>query len=451
MLVGKDIAVQNFNSLTGNFRTSALQKQSNVSGDFSKTMSDVQENQSKVSDRQVKGKSVADISKGMKKLTASEKPSVDSEDRLQLKDTEIESVDSENAVVLMSGQMLTPQLLEQGLGELEEKIAELVTDIMGVTEEELMDMLEESGMQLLDLLNPENLKEFVLNVNGCEDATQLLTNETAATQLSELLQGLNELELDEDFGITKEEITEILEKHLEGTEKPVMKEEDEALVEDKATEETDVKIVVEKETDTKSTGDFSKEQSFSEEGQESPKDSPVDVFVQNLAATQTEGAAKPSTEQVQVMKEIVNQIVEQIKIAIKPGATSMELQLNPESLGRVDLTVASKNGVLTASFTAENQIAKEAIESQIQVLKDNLNNQGLKVEAIEVTVSEFGFKQNTESGADAQGQSQGQSKKTTARRINLERFDEEAEDVSEEEVLAARVLRDNGGTVDYTA
>ena len=450
-MVGKDIAVQSFNSLTGNFRTSALQKQSNVSGDFSKTMSDVQENQSKASDRQIKGKSVADISKGMKKLTDSEKPSVDSEDRLQLKDTEIESVDSENAVVLMSGQVLTPQLLEQGLGELEEQIAELVTDIMGVTEEELMDLLEESGMQLVDLLNPEKLKEFVLNANGCEDAIELLTNETAATQLSELLQGLNELELDEDLGITKEEITEILEKQMDVSEKPVMQKEDDALVEEKATEETDVKIVVEKETDTKSTSDFSQEQSFSEEGQESPKDSPVDVFVQNLAATQTEGAAKPSTEQVQVMKEIVNQVIEQIKIAIKPESTSMELQLNPESLGRVDLTVASKNGVLTASITAENQIAKEAIESQIQVLKDNLNNQGLKVEAIEVTVSEFGFKQNTESGADAQGQSQGQPKKTTARRINLERFNEEAEDVSEEEALAARVLRDNGGTVDYTA
>lgn len=449
-MVGKDMVVQNFGSLVGSFKNSAVQKQSNVSGDFNKTMSDVQENQSKASDRQVKGKSVVDVSKGMKKLTDSEKPVVDKEDCLQLKDTENESVESENAVVLMSGQVLTPQLLEQGLGELEEKIAELVTDIMGVTEEELMDMLEESGMQLVDLLNPENLKEFVLNANGCEDATQLLTNETAATQLSQLLEGLKELELDEDLGITKEELTEILEKHLDDSEKPVTKEEDKALVEDEATESANIKIVVEKETNTKSANDFSKEEGFSKEGQDAPKDNPVDTFVQNLAATQTEGTSQPSVEQVQVMREIVNQVIEQIKIAIKPESTSMELQLNPESLGRVDLTVASKNGVLTASFTAENQIAKEAIESQIQVLKDNLNNQGLKVEAIEVNVSQFGFRQNTESGADAQGQ-QGQQKKTGTRRINLERFTEEAADVSEEEALAARVLRDNGGTVDYTA
>ena len=90
------------------------------------------------------------------------------------------------------------------------------------------------------------------------------------------------------------------------------------------------------------------------------------------------------------------------------------------------------------------------IESQIQVLKDNLNNQGVKVEAIEVNVSQFGFRQNTESGSDAQSQSK-QQKKSGVRRINLDNFSEEAENVSDEEALAAKVLRDNGGTVDYTA
>lgn len=317
------------------------------------------------------------------------------------------------ASVLASGQILTPQILEQSLGDLEEKMTELVTEIMDVTEKELMDLLEESEMQLLDLLNPDNLKQFVLDANGCEDAVSLITNEEVATQYEQLLDTFEELKMEPEFS-------------------------------DLALDNT-TKIVVEKGMDSKDMSD-----SEFNRNQESAGSNPVELFVQNLAAKSADGVNQTATEKVQVMREIVDQIVEKIKVAIKPGTTSMELQLNPESLGRVDLTVVSKNGVLTASFTAENQIAKEAIESQIQVFKDNLNNQGVRVEAIEVNVSQFGFRQNTESGADAQGQ-QGQQKKTGTRRINLERFTEEAADVSEEEALAARVLRDNGGTVDYTA
>lgn len=409
-MVGKDMVVQNFGSLTSSFKVSALQRQSgNASGDFGKTMSEVQDNQSKSSDRQVKRKSSMDISKRMKKLTASDKPSVDSKESLKQKDTKADALDCENAV---------------------EKITELVTEIMDVTEKELMDLLEKSGIQLLDLLNPDNLKQFVLDANGCEDAISLITNEGVAEQFNQLLGALKDVELETLKNISDEVKEEQFD--MEQTEADVSGHE--------------TKIVVEKDTSSKDMAN-----SEFDRNQESAADNnPVDLFIQNLTAKSADNVNQASAEQVQVMREIVNQIVEKIKVTIKPESTSMELQLNPESLGRVDLTVASKNGVLTASFTAENQIAKEAIESQMQVLKDNLNNQGVKVEAIEVTVAEFGFRQNTESGADAQGQSK-QQKKTGTRRINLDSFNEESVDISEEEALAARVLRDNGGTVDYTA
>lgn len=473
-MVGKDIVTSSLNSLTSSFKNVGVQKQSNVSGDFSKTMSDVQENQAKSSADTVKAKTETDVSKGMKKSTDSEKPQLDDGERLEVnpevkeamkaaeveENVKTESVESENAVVLASGQILTSELLQQGLGELEDKISEIVTEVMDITEKELMDLLEESGMQLLDLLNPDNLKQFVLDANGCEDAISLITNEDAASQFNRLLEALKNLELEPELGITKEEIASLLEEQADAPEEVLAKgngkEEVDVESSEEAVTDNTVKIVVEKDTDSQSTsnsskdGELQKDSSFEMNNESVQDTNPVDIFVQNLATKVTDGVQQASAEQIQVMREIVDQIVEQIKIAIRPESTSMELQLNPESLGRVDLTVASKNGVLTASFTAENQIAKEAIESQIQVLKDNLNNQGVKVEAIEVNVSQFGFRQNTESGADAQGQSK-QQKKAGIRRINLESFNEEAEGTSEEEALAARVLRDNGGTVDYTA
>ncbi len=466
----RNIIAQNFGSLTKSFGSTQA-KRMNTSDDFSKTMSDVQENQTKSSDLAVKDKpKLKDNSNEMKKLSNKEKPKLDDGERLEVKPEVKEAMEAESSngelegveiaeeeisVILASGVVLTPQLLQQGMEQLEEKITELVTEVMDITEKELVELLEQSGMELMDLLNPDNLKQFVLDANGCEDAISMITNEGVANQYRDLLEGIKDLDLDENLGITKEEVVNLLETVGNPQEKEVIntnvEEEDTVEVKDINKADTEVKIVVEKETKFKSMNDTSSKDN-KDFGQEAGHDAkPMDVFVQNLASAKgTEGIQEVVTEQVQAMREIVNQVVEQIKISIKPQATSMEMQLNPEHLGKVELTVVSKNGLLTASFTAENQIAKEALESQMQVLKDNLNNQGVKVEAIEVNVSQFGFKQNTESGADAQGQSR-QQKKSGSRRINLNYFDEETVDISEEEVLAKKVLKDNGGTVDYTA
>ncbi|MEG1992901.1 MAG: flagellar hook-length control protein FliK, partial [Acetivibrio sp.] len=152
---------------------------------------------------------------------------------------------------------------------------------------------------------------------------------------------------------------------------------------------------------------------------------------------------------VKVMRNIVEQVVEQIKVSIKPDTTSMEIQLNPENLGKINLSVASKDGHLTATITTQNEIAKEALESQMHILKENLNNQGLKIEAVEVNVSNFAFNSNRDN--NPMSKEQGKSKNQNRRKIDLENFDEGALDVTEEEVLAAKVLKQNGGNVDYSA
>ena len=104
------------------------------------------------------------------------------------------------------------------------------------------------------------------------------------------------------------------------------------------------------------------------------------------------------------VREIANQIMEHIKITIRPEQTNMELQLNPEHLGRVNLTITEKEGMMTAQFTTQSEVAKEAIESQMTALRESLQNQGIKVEAIEVTVSEFGFERDRQSEQNGNGE-----------------------------------------------
>ena len=171
-------------------------------------------------------------------------------------------------------------------------------------------------------------------------------------------------------------------------------------------------------------------------------------LVTDAAATdEVEFSQLSKSEQVRAVAE---QILEKVRVVLSDTQTSMEISLTPESLGRVTLNLVSKHGALTAHFTAQNEIAKEAIESQMVVLRENLESQGLKVEAIEVTVSNFDFTQN--GGAAADGNDRG-GQQRNRRGISFEEAvgAESAAGMSEAEQIAADLMERNGNQVDYTA
>lgn len=176
-------------------------------------------------------------------------------------------------------------------------------------------------------------------------------------------------------------------------------------------------------------------------------------FIQNLnqAVNDTVQVAKPESVRMQQMVDIVNQVVEKIKVSIGTESTSMEMQLNPEHLGKVLLNVSSKNGVMTAVFSVQSEEAKAALESQMYTLRENLELRELKVDAVEVNVSDFDF-----SHSDQQTMNGDQSKADNGngRQMKFEFDDESSEEaVSNEEKEAVRkqVMRDNGSQIDFTA
>ncbi len=104
----------------------------------------------------------------------------------------------------------------------------------------------------------------------------------------------------------------------------------------------------------------------------------------------------------------------------------MEIALNPENLGKVNLLVSVREGVVTAKLIAENEQVKKALEGQLNVLKENMSNQGLKVEAVEVTVQNNAFhSQDNFNGNNPQQQTNG----TRKQHISLNLSDDE--DVTE--------------------
>lgn len=212
--------------------------------------------------------------------------------------------------------------------------------------------------------------------------------------------------------------------------------------------EIKVGITVEKEDENQPK----EEKGFSNSDRGEESHSLFEHFVENLSINRTVNAEKMDIrmDAITQMREIVTQVVEQIKVKVSVDTTSMEVQLNPENLGKVNLTVVAREGHITAQFVTENELARQALEGQTQQLKENLGEQGLKVDEVEVTVSNFDFSHSNQANAEEQRQQQSQEQKRVNRNLNL-KDTVSLKDLTEEEQLAARIMADNGNQIDYTA
>ncbi len=99
------------------------------------------------------------------------------------------------------------------------------------------------------------------------------------------------------------------------------------------------------------------------------------------------GQVSQTTQTYQGDRAVFTQIIQKVKVAASPGASEMEIELKPEFLGRLKLTVTADNGLVTARFNTHSPHVKAVIEANLQVLRDTLADQGIKVDQLTVTVT----------------------------------------------------------------
>ena len=87
-----------------------------------------------------------------------------------------------------------------------------------------------------------------------------------------------------------------------------------------------------------------------------------------------------------VMKQVMDNIAMNARVIIGDDKSEMVMSLKPDSLGKLSLKVVSENGIINAEFIAENQQVKEILESNMQMLKDSLERQGIPLEGFSVSV-----------------------------------------------------------------
>jgi flagellar hook-length control protein FliK len=85
---------------------------------------------------------------------------------------------------------------------------------------------------------------------------------------------------------------------------------------------------------------------------------------------------------------IFDQIVSQMKVISVGDNATLSFQLQPENLGKVAFSISNENGIITGQFMAENATVKEALEANLLNLKNNLLEQGIKIDDIKVVVGD---------------------------------------------------------------
>lgn len=354
--------------------------------------------------------------------------------------------------------------VQEVLGTIVQNLIGQIKETFSVSEEELQGVMDELGMTETDLMDPAQLNELLMAVSGAEDSFALLTDEELYGNVKSILDLQKDLtgQAQEELQLTPEKWQDAVTKVV--TEEPVITVE----VEDHATDaaerlQSDVELpTVEQEPEekiqapvqntqeekTKDSGNRHESQTAGQQGNLLLQNLKEENFLSGLQqASQTEGTQTTDTQ------DIMRQIMDYMKVSVKADSSDLEMQLHPQSLGTLHVQVASKNGVVTANFITQNETVKAALESQMVQLKESFAEQGVKVEAIEVTVQTHSFEQNLEQGRGNQSDQEsgaGVSRRRT-RRINLNTAFVEDEPQTEEDRIAADIISANGNTVDFTA
>ena len=149
--------------------------------------------------------------------------------------------------------------------------------------------------------------------------------------------------------------------------------------------------------------------------------------------------------------DIIRQIVDQISIAKTTGESVIEMQLNPENLGKLYINVTERNSEITARIAVSNETVKNALESQMVALRENLQDANIRVNDVEITIATHEFERNLEQNAgNENGRQDGQqfTHQSSSNGVNRTGHNEAA---SDEAGLAAQIMRDNGNSVDFMA
>jgi flagellar hook-length control protein FliK len=381
---------------------------------------------------------------------------------------------------------------------------------LDLSEDELNQLLSDLHMDVSDLLKAENLLTVVVAAGGESDAMSLLTKENLYGSYQQLTGTLSNKLNDaaKALGISKDELTKFFDQakqlmteaetpaHIPDSQaaaaedgpsfsmqtlhtKPVAETVSEPVAETDAeplefvSEEAEEPVTNQLRQDSTVSGaeehtqavqprenNTQGEASGRSDGREVGRQENqthlvgghTDMLKAQDAVAQAQAATAQSASQDVDTESIIRQIVDYMEVNAGGDTPSLEMQLTPEHLGTLRVHLAAKDGVVSAQIIAQNETVKNALESQMIRLVESFDEQGIKVDAVEVSVGTHASPQSFDQGGGSEsGSSTSDSRSGYGRRLrnlNLSALTE-GQEMEEEDRLAAEMLRAEGNTVDY--
>ena len=359
---------------------------------------------------------------------SSEAQSTDDEAGEDLEDTEL----SAETMIQIA------EVLQSAVADVKEFLAQE----LNISEEELNAFMQDLNLTDADLLQLENVKKLVLEVSGAQDTTALLTDENLYSLMKNV---------ENDFGQIMKDVQDTLQMDQKDLAVAV-----EQLDENLHTKTQEPKIVLETEDalQMKDTGIKEVDEQSAPKGEQNPTQGDgTQTFTPQQVPMQQENVQSVSTPVTSYTaadaQNIMNQIMDFMKIQLNAESTELDMQLHPESLGTLQIRISAKEGIMTTQFTTASETVKSVLEGQMIQLQQQFEQQNIKVDAIEVTVQTHSFESALEQGNERQTNTE-DSKRNRTRRIDLSRLDD-SEGIDEEDRVVAEMMAASGNSVDYLA
>ncbi|MDY6352608.1 MAG: flagellar hook-length control protein FliK [Lachnospiraceae bacterium] len=373
----------------------------------------------------------------------------------------------------------------------------------GSSEQSVKDAMEKLGLTVTDLFNPSNAAKLYMNLTG-QDTSDILTSDDFSTFLDDLSQALSDLpaemagvaEMTSDIASDDPSMsfaTPSANDSMSGTDSSAdmvnVKVVNAVTVEE--TSSDDKAVTTEAATDTDGTASDTIVKQNENISQGTDKGKSPDQYQGNPSETEGNpsmsdkggGAAKTTeTENVTLTQNtvssqtvrsftetitsalkytdinadnLIQQIAEKVKEAKGAAVKSLEMELNPASLGKIFLQVSEKSGDVSAHLYAQNEAVRHALQNRLSDLREELNKQGVRVNEVTISVEPHAF---TDEGADF-GQSlsdqggnyKGRRGEHMSGSLSGSAFsDTDSIEETREEILHS-MMKDNGNTLSYLA
>lgn len=406
-----------------------------------------------------------------------------------------------------SNSSITDKKAQEITDDISSQIVEKVTDDLDISEDELNNAMQLLGLTAMDLLNPANLAALYCEVTGSvsdpqalvlnadftalfNDMSQIASENAAQLDLLSQLTASDDGEILNADIISSDDTTDTTEsagsvntpgktadtsyddtaalgQNINDTADEAVKVYDGSTQdgsyqntdEGTASGETGNGVTSDQNTDKSQTKvqadsslDNSDERVLQHEDVAHSDNSALHVSVSEQLNTDTSFELSQSQNRSRIdTTDIIRQIVDSISISNTTEESAIELQLTPESLGRMYINVSQKNSEITARIAVSNEAVKEALQTQMVNLKEALNNSGIRVNEVEITVASHEFERNLEQGAANDSRQQESTNSYNGSSSSDREIDSDMMQERADERLVTQIMRDNGNSVDFTA